>query len=232
MRKKAQRQTIKDLAEEDRPREKLLLRGVAALSDQELIAILLNSGFDEDSALDLASYILKMSGYNLHNLARLSVNELSSIRGVGPAKAISIIAALELGRRQKFSSALQKKTITSSRDAYEYFSAMMADLPHEEMWMISLDNANKVTGNYRIGQGGITGTVVDVRLVLKTVLLASATQFIVAHNHPSGNLNPSEADKSITKKLHEGGALLDIRMLDHLIICPDTFYSFADNGLI
>jgi DNA repair protein RadC len=210
----------------------MLLRGVAALSDQELIAILINNGFEEDSALDLASHILKMSGYSLHNLARLSVSDLSSIRGIGPAKAVTLIAALELGRRQKFSTALQKKKITTSRDVYEYFSAIMSDLPHEEMWMITLDNANHVTGSYRIGQGGITGTVVDVRLVLKTVILGNATQFIVAHNHPSGNMNPSDADKSITKKLQEGGAILDIRLLDHLIICPGTYFSFADNGLM
>ena len=232
MRKRADRKTIKDLAEEDRPREKMLLRGVAALSDQELIAILLNSGYNEDSALDLASRILKMSDYSLHNLSRLSVSDLSSIKGIGPAKAITLIAALELGRRQKYSTALQKKKITSSRDAYEYFSAIMADLPHEEMWMITLDNANQVTGSYRIGQGGITGTVVDVRLVLKTVILGNATQFIVAHNHPSGNLNPSDADKSITQKLHEGGKILDIRMLDHLIITSEKYFSFADNGLM
>lgn len=230
MEKKAEKKTIKDLAEEDRPREKLLLRGVDALNDQELIAIILNTGFGRDSALELAGKILKMSDYNLHNLSRLSVKSLSSLRGVGPAKAISIVAALELGRRQKFSQAMQKRKIQGSRDAFEYFSAIMSDLLHEEMWMLILDNANQVNGSFRIGQGGITGTVVDVRLVFKSVILGNSTQFIIAHNHPSGNTSASDADKSITKKLKEGADILDIRFLDHLIISSDSYYSFADNG--
>ena len=230
MEKKADKRTIKELAEEDRPREKLLLRGSEALSDQELIAILINSGFMDDSALDIAARILKMSDYNLHNLSRLSVKSLSSIKGIGPAKAVNIVAALELGRRQKFSTALQKKKIQSSRDAFEYFSAIICDLSHEEMWMLMLDNANNVTGSFRIGQGGITGTVVDVRLVYKTVILGNSTQFILAHNHPSGNLQPSEADRMITSKLKDGASILDLRFLDHLIISSDNYYSFADEG--
>ncbi len=232
MEKKAGKKTIKDLAEEDRPREKLLLRGIEALSDQELVAILLNSGYMNDSALDLAGSVLKMSDYNLHNLSRLSVKELSSIKGVGPAKAIFIIAALELGRRQKFSAALQKRNIISSRDAFDYFSAIVADLAHEEMWLLMLDNANNVTGSFRIGQGGITGTVVDVRIVFKSVILGNATQFIIAHNHPSGNLVPSDSDKSITTRLRDGANLLDLRFLDHLIISSDKYFSFADEGMM
>lgn len=229
---KSEKKTIKELAEEDRPREKLLLKGADSLSDQELIAILLGSGFGSDTALDLATKILKLSDYNLNHLGRVSVQTLSAIRGIGPAKAITIIAALELGRRRKVSEALQRKQIQSSRDAYEYFSGILSDLEREEMWMLMLDNANHIIGAIRIGQGGITGTVVDVRVVFQKVLLANGTQFIVAHNHPSGNLTPSDADRSITKKMKDGAELLDLRLLDHLIIGPDSYYSFADNGML
>ncbi|PKP21325.1 MAG: hypothetical protein CVU05_07030 [Bacteroidetes bacterium HGW-Bacteroidetes-21] len=230
MDKKAKRKTIKDLAEEDRPREKLLLRGVNALSDAELLAIILGSGNRDESAIEVASKILKNADYNLNTLGHLSIKELITTRGVGPAKAINIVAALELGLRRKVSGSLQKRKITGSRDAFEYLHPIIGHLDHEESFVILLDNASQILSYFRAGQGGITGTVMDPRVILKNVIMANATRFIIAHNHPSGNLTPSDADISITRKLREGAQLIDLQLLDHIIVSDKGYYSFADEG--
>jgi len=224
--------TIKELAEEDRPREKLILRGVNALSDNELIAILLGSGHKEESVLEVASNLLKLANYNLNNLARLSIKELSTIKGIGNARAINVIAALELGRRQKLSEILEKKQIKTSNDAADYLKSVIGDLNHEEAMMLMLDNSNKIIAAKKIGQGGLTATVMDPRIIFKEALMSGATNIIIAHNHPSGNINPSSSDISITNKLKEASKFLDIGLLDHIIVTQTAYYSFADEGKI
>jgi DNA repair protein RadC len=223
---------IKNWAAEDRPREKLLLKGKSALSDAELIAILLGTGTTTLSAVDLAKNILQSAGNNLHELARLSIKDLTKIKGIGEAKAITIIAALELGRRRKELEQEEKPKIGSSRDAYEILKSELLDIPHEEFWILLLNRANRVIKKSQISQGGVAGTVADPKIIFKIALEELASGVILAHNHPSGNLNASQADIDLTKKLKEAGKLLEIQVLDHIIVAGQNYLSFADEGLL
>lgn len=222
---------IRSWAEEDRPREKLLLKGGAALSDAELIAILIGSGIPGESAVDVAKAILKSAANNLNELGKLSVKDLMKFKGIGEAKAITIVAALELSKRRRIAEVKEKEKITGSKDVYEYFHHL-ADLRSEEFWVMYLNRANKIISANKISQGGITGTVADTRLIFKNALDHFACSIILCHNHPSGNLSPSEEDKSLTRKVKQAGQLLDIGTLDHLIISDTGYFSFADEGLL
>lgn len=224
--------SIKDWAVEDRPREKLLYRGLASLSDAELIAILIGSGNNEETAVELSRRILGTVKNNLNALGKLDVDALKKFKGIGEAKAITVIAALELGRRRNQSDALKMQQITSSLDASNFLQPVMGDLHHEEFWVIHLNRYNKIIHHERVSQGGLTGTVIDVRVILKKALEKLATSIIIAHNHPSGNLQPSEADRKITRQLKEAASLMEIPLLDHLIITQTGYYSFADEGIL
>jgi DNA repair protein RadC len=223
---------IQQWAEDDRPREKLVLKGKSALSDAELIAILLGSGTSQLSAVDVARAILANAKNSLDVLAKMNVNELTKIKGIGPAKAITLVAAFELARRKKDSEILQFHKIQSTNDAYELMKPYLLDLSHEEFWVLHLNRANKVMHKSKISAGGYAGTVVDVRMVFKEALAFQAQGLIMVHNHPSGNAQPSEADISLTKKMVQAGKFLDIQVLDHLIFTNNAFYSFADHGAI
>lgn len=223
---------IKQWAAEDRPREKLLLKGKSALSDAELIAILLGTGTTTMSAVDLAKKVLQCAGNNLNDLACLSLKDMMKVKGIGEAKAISIAAALELGRRRKESIADEKPKVGSSKDAYDHLKGDLLDLPHEEFWILILNRANRITKKYQISQGGVTGTVADPKIIFKIAVEELASGIILAHNHPSGNLNPSQADVDLTKKLKEAGRLLDIQVLDHIIVAGKNYYSFADESML
>jgi DNA repair protein RadC len=223
---------VKDWAEGDRPREKLLNKGKTALSDAELLAILMNTGSRNETVVDLAKRILASVNNDLVALSRLSTRDLTQFKGVGEAKAVTLAAALELGRRRRESEATQKIKISSSKDAFEYLAPVLSDLSHEEFWILLLNRANKVMGKHRVGTGGFTGTVADPRIIFKTALEHSAVALILSHNHPSGNLKPSAEDLNLTKKLKEAGKFLDIPILDHLIIGETSYYSFADEGLL
>lgn len=224
--------TIRKWAEEDRPREKLLLKGKNALSDAELVAILLGSGNRLDSAVDLAKKILKKVNDNLVELSRLSAKDLMEFPGVGEAKAIIILAAIELGKRRHASEALVREKVACSRDAYEIFQGVLGDQPYESFWIILLNKANKVIRKCSISEGGVSGTVVDPRKIFKIALDHHASSVILGHNHPSGNMQPSEADRKITKKIKEAGLVLDVAVLDHIIIGEGNYYSFADEGTL
>jgi len=229
---KKEYQGIKSWHEADRPREKLLKKGCFALSDAELIAILLGSGSRNETAVDLAKRILTSVDYNLQTLAKLSVEDLVQFKGIGEAKAISIITALELGKRRRLEKALELKKITSSKSVYELMQPLLGDLKHEEFWVLFLNNANVILSKQCLSKGGLTGTLVDTRLVFKPALSQLATGIILCHNHPSGTLKPSESDKQLTQKINEAGNTLDIKVLDHLIITEKTYFSFADEGLL
>lgn len=225
--------SIKQWAEDDRPREKLLLKGAAALSDAELLAILIHSGTTKYSALALAQEVLKKANNNLHELGRLSVKELQLPgKGLGEARAITIAAALELGRRRQSADARSRPAITSMEDAAEIILPLLNDRNTEAFCVLYLNQANKLLRAETISEGGITGTVADIRVILKNALLYNANQLIVAHNHPSGNLNPSAADRALTTKLKESAALMDIRLLDHLIIAGGRYLSLQEEGLM
>ncbi len=225
--------SIKQWAEEDRPREKLLLKGVSALSDSELLAILIGSGNDEESAVELGKRILSKAENDLNKLGRMSVSDLvSNFKGIGPAKAITLIAALELGRRRKSAEVIDRKKISSSRDGYDHFFPLLADLNHEETWALLTDRSNKVLTTIQVSRGGISGTVVDIRLILREALNHFASGIILGHNHPSGNCSPSPQDTQITKKLKEAAQWMDITLLDHIIVCGESYFSYADEGII
>jgi len=224
--------SIKNWSQDDRPREKLRDKGKAALSDAELVAILIGSGNRDESAVSLCQRILASVDNNLSDLGKLSIKQLMDFKGIGEAKAISIAAALELGRRRRGEEALQKKKITSSSSVFELMQPIIGDLPHEEFWIVYVNNSNKVIQKNQLSKGGITGTLVDVRLALKTALEVGATGIILAHNHPSGTLKPSEADKQLTAKLSTAAISLDIKVLDHLIITEKSYFSFADESLL
>lgn len=225
--------SIKQWAEADRPREKLLLKGVSSLSDSELIAILKGSGNSEETAVELSKRILKKSENNLNILARLGVSDLvNNFKGIGEAKAITIIAALELGRRRKTIESTERRTITSSRIAYEEFIPMLSDLNHEETWAILTDRSNKIVSRFKVSSGGISGTVVDIRLILREAVNKYASGIFLGHNHPSENCRPSPQDEQITKKLKEAARWMDIVLLDHIIVCGNRYFSFADEGII
>ncbi|MDJ1478930.1 DNA repair protein RadC [Cytophagaceae bacterium YF14B1] len=219
-------------AEEDRPREKVLLKGKAALSDAELIGILLGSGTVSLSAVDLAKQILGSVDNNLTSLAKLSVKDLEKFKGIGEAKAITIVAALELGRRRKESELPQRQVITSSKDVFTIMHSHLLDLLHEEFWVVLLNRSNIVMKKVQISVGGVSGTVADPKLIFKTALENLASSIILVHNHPSGNLKPSQADKDLTHKLKEAGKYLEIPVLDHVIITEKSYFSFADEGIL
>ncbi|MEN0006320.1 MAG: DNA repair protein RadC [Bacteroidota bacterium] len=222
--------SIKAWAEADRPREKLLHTGRQQLSKAELLAILIGSGTTEESALHLAQRILKAVEHDLHELGKQSIAQLTQFKGIGPAKAVTIAAALELGRRRQLTDVRERPQIKSSSDAFNVIAPLLMDLPHEEFWLLLLNRANRVLSRLRVSSGGITGTVVDARVVFRKAIEGQACTIILTHNHPSGNLNPSQADIDLTKKLKAAGQTLDINVIDHLIISEKGYYSFADEG--
>ena len=226
------KKSIKNWSEGDQPREKLLKKGNDSLSDAELIAILIGSGSVDKSAVELAREILDSSNNNLNLLGKKSVLELTRHKGIGEAKAISIVAAMELGKRRKLEKAMEQKKITSSNIAFEYFQPLMCDLAHEEFHVMFLNRANIIIDSIRLSTGGTTGTVMDVKLIIRQAIDRLAQGLIIAHNHPSGNKQPSKADFDITKKIKEAAAIMDISLLDHIIIAGSDYYSFADEGLI
>lgn len=223
---------IKYWAEDDKPREKLMLKGKSVLSDAELIAILIGSGNRNESAVELSKRILSATDNNLNAFGKLSLKQLTAFKGIGEAKAITIIAAMELGRRRRTEESLELKKITSSKAVFEIMQPIVGELQHEEFWVLYLNNSNKVIYKTQISKGGITGTVVDTRIIYKTALEHNATSVILVHNHPSGTLIASEADKQITRKLKEAGKHLDILVLDHLIVTEKSYFSFADDGIL
>ncbi len=223
---------ITEWSVEDRPREKLIHKGMASLSDAELLAILISSGTKDKSAVDLGRELLNLVNNNLNSLGKLSVSDLTKLHGIGPARAVTIAAALELGRRRKLAEIPESFQIKCSKDVFELFQPLLSDLAHEEFWILFLNRSNKVINRMKLSQGGISGTVTDVRIVMKKAIEYLASGIIVCHNHPSGNLSPSEADNRITMKIKEAGNIMDIQLLDHLIITDKDYYSFADNGLL
>ena len=223
---------IKSWSPEDRPREKLLLKGTAALSHAELLAILIGSGTTTVSAVEVARKVLAEVENSLHELARLSVNDLMKVKGIGRARAVTIIAALELGRRRKESDPEEKPRVCGSSDAFEHIKADLMDLPHEEFWVILLNRANRIIRKKRVSEGGVSGTVADPKIIYKLALEELASGIIVVHNHPSGNLSASQSDKDLTKKLKDAGKFMEVQLLDHLIIAGQKYFSFADEGLL
>lgn len=227
-----QSNSIKNWAEDERPREKMLQKGSAALTDAELLAILINSGTKDKSALDLAREILGMAHNNLHELGRLSLPELKMTKGIGEARAITIAAALELGRRRQLNEGLQRASVATSRDAAEIILPLLRDLSHEVFCVMYINQSNRVLRHELVSSGGLTATVADIRIILKNALLYNANKLIIAHNHPSGNLQPSAADKELTNKMKEAAEWMDIKLLDHLIIAGTNYLSMADEGII
>ena len=224
--------SMKTWAVEERPREKVMANGIQYLSDAELLAILVGSGTRNITAVELARKILRGVGNNLHELGRQSVGDLLKIKGVGPAKAISVMAALELGRRRTGMHQPEKIPIKSSETVFNIFHPLMGDLDHEEFWLLMLNRANRILGRFKVSQGGLSGTVIDTRIILKKALDNLASSIIVCHNHPSGNNQPSDADVKITEKLKKASEMLEIKLLDHVIIADKSYFSFADEGLI
>ncbi|MBF4985008.1 DNA repair protein RadC [Nonlabens mediterrranea] len=224
--------SIKNWSENDRPREKLVANGSAALSDAELIAILIGSGSRDMSAVELSRLILNHAGNSLDKLGRLSVKELMKFKGIGEAKAITITAAMELGKRRASELPTAKPVITCSDDAFKVLQPILGDLPHEEFWILYVNNSHKVLAKHQISRGGFTGTMVDTRIVFQKAVEEAAVAMILAHNHPSGKLMPSMDDKRLTQKLIEAGRIMDVKVLDHIIVTRDSFYSFADHNLL
>ena len=222
--------SIKEWDDADRPREKLLAKGKQALSNAELIAILLGSGSRDESAVDLSKRILKSVDNSLPELSKMSIAELIKFKGIGEAKAISIMAAMELGRRRLGADVYERKKIASSRDVFEIFQSELADSQYEEFWILLLNRANKIMKKVKIGDGGVSGTVADPKRIFRAALDSMASSIILCHNHPSGNITPSNADIGLTKKVVNGATYFDISVLDHIIIGDGNFYSFADNG--
>ena len=221
---------IKDWAEEDRPREKLLLKGVASLSDAELLAILIGSGNKNETAVELSQRILHSTGHNLNALGKLAINDLiKNFNGIGEAKAITIVAALELGHRRRLAEKPTQPQIANSDDVFQIFQPVMGDLKHEEVWFLLLNASNKVIKRGQASKGGISGSVVDIRMIMKDALDNLASGIILCHNHPSGNAQPSADDDLITSRLQEAGRIMDIHLLDHLVICDQTYYSYRDH---
>lgn len=223
--------TIKQWASEDRPREKLLEKGIYSLSDAELIAILLATGTKSLSAVELAKQVLSQAGNNLHHLGKQNVSDLQKVNGIGQAKAITILAALELGRRRKLADTEQKK-FNNSQAVFELFQPLLGDLPHEEFWVLYLNRSNGMIKKERISAGGTTGTVIDVKIIMKHALEKLACSLILVHNHPSGNTKPSQNDKNITEKIKTAAQYMDITLLDHVIIGDTKYLSLADEGVL
>ena len=223
---------LKTWAVEERPREKVMANGVQYLSDTELLAILLGSGMKNMTAVELARLVLKRAGNNLHELGRQTLGDLLKVKGVGPAKAISVLAAMELGRRRAGMHHTEKIPVKSSETVYNLFHPLLGDLDHEEFWLLMLNRANRILGRFKVSQGGLSGTVIDTRIILKKALDNLASSIIVCHNHPSGNNKPSDADVKITEKLKKAAEMLEIKLLDHVIIADKSYFSFADEGLM
>jgi DNA repair protein RadC len=224
--------SIKHWSEDDKPREKLMLKGKGVLSDAELIAILIGSGSKNESAVQLSKRIVASVNHNLNALGKLSLKQLMEFKGIGEAKAITIQAALELGRRRRAEEAVELTRITSSKVVFDIMHPIIGELNHEEFWILYLNNSNKVTYKGQLSKGGMTATIVDTRLVYKMAIEQNATGIILVHNHPSGALNPSDADIQMTKKIKKAGETLDIQVLDHLIITEKNYYSFLDEGIL
>jgi DNA repair protein RadC len=224
--------SIKHWAVEDRPRERFLAKGIQSLSDTELIALLIGTGTKEITAVELARQIMRNADNNLNHLGKFNVDDLLKFKGVGEAKAISIIAALELGRRRKLSDTPDRHKILSSKDVFEEFFPVISDLAHEEFWIMLLNRSNRIIDKYRISQGGTAGTVIDIKIIIKRAVEKLASSIVLCHNHPSGNLTPSKADINITRKLKEAAELMDIKMLDHIIVADNTYFSFTDEGVL
>lgn len=224
--------SIKFLAEDDRPREKFILKGKTSLSDSELLAIIMSSGSREESAVDLARRILESVDNNWHNLSLLSISDLIKFKGIGEAKAISISAALEIGRRKSSQEVPERSKIDNSKDAFKFFHPLLADLQTEEFWVLFLNQNNRILGKAQLSTGGINFSLVDLRVLFKLALDSFCSAIMIAHNHPSGNLKPSQADIKITKEISDAGKTLNIQLLDHLIITQKTYYSFADENMI
>jgi len=223
--------TIKQWAVADRPREKFLSKGISSLTDAELIAILLATGTKNLSAVDLAKNILASADNNLHVLGKKTVTDLKKIMGIGEAKAITLIAAMELGKRRKGAD-LERIVVTNSNELFEIFQPMLGDLPHEEFWVAYLNRANQIVDKERISLGGTAGTVIDIKIILKHAIDKLASNLVLAHNHPSGNKQPSDQDRNITDKIQKAAQLLDMNVLDHIIIGDKKYFSFADEGLL
>lgn len=232
MQRKTTSFSIKNWADDDKPREKLVQKGRNVLSDAELVAILIGSGNRDESAVALSKRILATVNHNLNDLGKLSVTQLKKFKGIGEAKAVSIAAALEIGRRRRAEEGEKLSKIGCSKDAFELLYPLMAELEHEEFWTVFLNNSNKVIHKSQLSKGGITGTLVDVRLVLKQALELGAVGIVLAHNHPSGTLKPSMADRQLTKKLKTAAEALDIKILDHIILAQQDYLSFADQGIL
>ncbi|MGV3598779.1 MAG: RadC family protein [Bacteroidota bacterium] len=223
---------IKQWAQEDRPREKLMLHGKSTLSQAELLAILISTGTKSKSAIDLARDILKKCGDDINHLAKMSVKELVKIDGIGEAKAISIVAAIELGGRRQIAEVKQKKSIGHSKDIYDLFKPKLADLMHEEFWILLLNQGLKIIGERQVSEGGLTSTAVDARKIFRLAIDEGAASIALAHNHPSGSLRPSNEDILLTNRIKEAGKLLDVKVIDHVIVAETGFYSFADEGML
>ena len=227
-----ERLTITQWAEEDRPREKMMLHGVSALSNAELLAILIGSGNTEESAVELMRKVLAGYGNNLNELGKASIDELCRYKGIGPAKAITILAASELGKRRKEEKVEERVAIFSSKDVYECFYPLMCDLPTEECWVLLLNQASKIIDKVKIGAGGLNATAVDVRCILREALLKRASAIALCHNHPSGNIRPSREDDRLTQQVNQASQCMNIRLVDHVILTDGAFYSYADEGRI
>jgi DNA repair protein RadC len=228
----ATKTTIKTWAEEDRPREKLILKGRHALSDAELIAILLGMGSTEHTAVELAKIILAEVGNDLNRLSKMSINELKKFKGVGEAKAVSIVAAMEIARRRQATERIENIKLKTSNSAYNHLKQFMLDLDHEQFWMILLKRNLEILKTIHISTGGIAGTVADPKIILRHVIENLANGFIISHNHPSGNLKPSDADIRLTRRLKELADLLEVTLIDHIIFSDNGYYSFGDEGLL
>ena len=224
--------SINRWAEEDRPREKMMLKGANALSVAELLAILIGSGTKEDSAVSLMQKVLSQCNNNLNTLSKWSLNDFTSFKGLGPAKGITIMAALELGKRRAMQEPIERTVIKESTDIYKIFHPILCDIPQEEFWLLLLNQAAKVIDKVRISQGGIDQTTVDIRTIMREAILMRATQIAVVHNHPSGSLKPMKEDIDITTKIKKACELLNIRLIDHVIVTDANYYSFHDNGVI
>lgn len=226
------KRSIKDWLVNDRPREKFIQKGSEYLSDTELLAILIRSGTQDRSALVVAQEVLRLVDGNLSLLAKLEIKDLLTVKGIGNAKAITLMTALELGKRRRLSKVVNRFKIASSHDAFDLMKPLLEDLAIEQFWVLYLNNANKVLSKQKISDGGMTATVVDVRLILKRALELNATALILCHNHPSGTLIPSKADAVITDKIKKAAQYMDIQVLDHLIVTDQSYFSFADQGRI
>ena len=224
--------SIKKLSAEDRPREKLLQKGRASLTDVELVAILIRSGNKTQTAVQLAQSILRKCDYDLNKLSKLTVNDLTKFNGIGETKAISIVSALEIGRRRDTTEPTINIAISSSKEVYKYFKENLMDLPHEEFWLLMLKHNNEVIKKQMISKGGVSGTVVDPKIIFKLALEETASKIIIIHHHTSGNMSPSEQDKKITRKIKQAGEVLDIELLDHLIFTNESFFSFSEEGIM